>query len=70
VAKLDGVSKTYYADEVRDFVQAGIRRLRETNGGRDVKPERGFRIDNTRVVERKVASGHKVLYVNRGSVQA
>lgn len=26
-----------------------------------------FRIDNVRVVERKVSSGHKVVYVNRGS---
>lgn len=70
MAKLDGVSKTYYADEVRDFVQAGIRRLKLTDGGRNPEPQRGFRIDNTRVVERKVASGHKVQYVNRGSVQA
>lgn len=61
MSKLDGASKTYYADEVRDFVQAGIRRLQASRG-------KGFRIDNTRLVERKVASGHKVIYVNRGSL--
>lgn len=58
MAKLDGVSVLKHADELKDFV-ASARKVKQ-----------GFRIDNTRVVDRKVASGHKVLYVNRGSVQA
>lgn len=59
MAKLDGVSVLKHADELKDFVQSA-RKVRKT----------GFRIDNTRIVERKVSSGHKVQYVNRGSFQA
>lgn len=59
MAKLDGVSKLYYHDEVRDFVAAGIAKLQATQ-------KRGFAIRNMRLVERKVSSGQKVLYVNRG----
>ena len=59
MSKLDGISVLKHADELKDFV-ASARKVRKT----------GFRIDNTRVVERKFASGHKVQYVNRGSFQS
>ena len=59
MSKLDGISVLKHVDELKDFV-ASARKIRKT----------GFRIDNTRIVERKVASGHKVRYVNRGSFQS
>jgi len=57
VGYLDGESRLLHKDELKDFVRSAR------------KVKQGFRIDNTRIVERKVASGHKVQYVNRGSFE-
>ena len=52
MAKLDGESKLYYHDEVKDFVAAGIARLK-------LQTDK-FRID--RIVVRPLSSGYRITY--------
>jgi hypothetical protein len=59
MAKLDGVSKELYPGEAE-----GVFQNMERN--RKAVERMNFRISNERVIERKVASGHKVVYKNIG----
>ena len=59
MAKLDGVSKELYPGEAE-----GVFRNMERN--RKAAERTNFRISNERFVERKVASGYKIVYKNIG----
>lgn len=59
MAKLDGVSKELYPGEAE-----GVFRNMERN--RKAVERMNFRISNERFVERKVASGYKIVYKNIG----
>jgi len=59
MAKLDGVSKELYPGEAE-----GVFQNMERN--RKAAERTNFRISNERMVERKVASGYKIVYKNIG----
>lgn len=59
MAKLDGASKELYPGEAE-----GVFRKIEQN--RRAAERTNFRITNERVIERKVASGFKIIYKNIG----
>lgn len=56
-------SRELYAGEAGEFFHLTVKK----KIGLGIRREHDWRIDNRREVERKVASGHKVTYVNRGS---
>jgi hypothetical protein len=59
MAKLDGVSKELYPGEAEGVFRDMERRRRAAE-------RTNFRISNERFVERKVASGYKIVYKNIG----
>lgn len=59
MAKLDGASKELYPGEA-----VGVFRKIEQN--RRAAERTNFRITNERMIERKVASGFKIIYKNIG----
>lgn len=63
MAKLDGVSKELYPGEAEGVLQGMERR-------RKAAERTNFRISNERLVERKVASGYKIVYKNIGGFRA
>lgn len=72
MAKLDGESRELHGGERAAFFRAReLRRIQQYDKSAYSFPvglnrEYNFRLVNTRVVERRVSSGHKVLYSNRG----
>lgn len=63
MAKLDGVSKELYPGEISGFMRKYVVRRRPAG----LDPRTDFRIHEVREVERRVASGSKVVYKNKGS---
>jgi hypothetical protein len=59
MAKLDGVSKELYPGEAEGVFRDMERRRRAAE-------RTNFRISNERMVERKAASGYKIVYKNIG----
>lgn len=65
MARLDGVSKELYEGEIKDakrIYKGNPQYPWPTGPNRTLQ----FQLVNTRIVDRKVASGHKVVYINRG----
>lgn len=59
MAKLDGIRKELYPGETE-----GV--FRDMERRRKAAERTNFRISNERIVERKVASGYKIVYKNIG----
>jgi hypothetical protein len=59
MAKLDGISKELYPGEAEAV-------FRDMERRRKAAERTNFRISNERMVERKVASGYKIVYKNIG----
>lgn len=65
MAKLDGQSHEMYPGEAADFFKA-LEAKNASITGLPRKRKDDFQLSEVRLVDRKVASGHKVLYRIRG----